>query len=108
MGAGSSFEFLRNFGISQSMGRAHNEFLTYSYDLGMFGLISLLCVLKLIHSFTSNQGKIIFYTILIQMFTDNILTYYFNYLLPLILCLLTENDIHLIKKDSINFSKKDN
>ena len=108
MGAGSSFEFLRNFGISHSMGRAHNEFLTYSYELGIFGLISLLCVLKLIHSLTSNQGKIIFYTILLQMLTDNILTYYFNYLLPLILCLLTENDMHLIKKDSTNVSKKDN
>lgn len=93
MGGGASYQFLVDLGVSRTMGRAHNEFLTYFYDLGILGIICLFGGLKLIYSSCSSKGRVILFTIIMQMFTDNIFTYYANYLLPLILCLLVEGYI---------------
>ena len=106
MGAGSSSKYLIDFGVGATMARAHNEFLTYFYDLGLLGFFGLICILKLIHSSSSNNGRIIFFTIVLQMLTDNILTYYFNYLLPLVLCCLLEHDLSLEKENSSNITEK--
>jgi hypothetical protein len=106
MGSGSSVAVLEGYNALLSIGRAHNEYIVYFFELGILGIIGLLCILKLIHSHSSNIGKVIFYNIMLQMFTDNIFTYYFNYLLPLILCILLESDQSLEKKVSLKMDEK--
>ena len=106
MGSGSSKEMIGQIGNIESYGRVHNEFITYFYELGLFGLLSLVLVLKLIHSSSSNKGRVVFYTIILQMFTDIIFTYYFNYLLPIILCILIDYDMKLKEARSENTKEK--
>ena len=85
MGAGASRQVLFDHGISESMGSAHNEFIRYGYDLGLLGLFALFCILRILFIRKEFFTKLIVLTIILQMITDNIFTYYFNYLLPLIL-----------------------
>lgn len=85
MGAGSSRQVLVDHGISHSMNSAHNEFIRYGFDLGLLGLSAVICILRLLFIRKNVFTTTIIIAVILQMLTDNIFTYYFNYLLPLLL-----------------------
>lgn len=89
MGAHSSTNILLAMGLEESMAAPHNEYIRYIYDLGLLGAISLFCILGSLYNSCPSQKKILVLILALQMLTDNIFTYYFNYLLFFImLCVI--------------------
>lgn len=102
MGGGASAEFLENIGMHESMAAPHNEFIRYTYDLGLAGLASLLIYIYLLYKNTPPMSRALITGLVLQMFTDNILTYFANYLLLVILCILIHKDLETISTGSGN------
>ncbi len=85
MGVGSGSSLLIDLGKEESMAAVHNEYLRYFYDLGIFGLVTVLLLLSVLFFNTNKTGKILTTILAMQMFTDNVGSYFSPYTLSVIL-----------------------
>lgn len=83
MGDGFSTNVLLDHGVGEHMAAPHNEFIRYVLDLGFLGLLLLILIFKELYMRAENRFVIL--VILQQMMTDNIFTYFHNYLFFVIL-----------------------
>ncbi|MDH4568433.1 hypothetical protein E8E95_17260 [Pseudomonas sp. BN414] len=105
MGAHSSTNILLDMGLEESMAAPHNEYIRYIFDLGIFGAIALACILLSLYRACAPDKKFLVLILALQMFTDNVFTYYFNYLIFFILiCMCSSMDTSKkINHDSFNW-----
>lgn len=83
MGNGFSTEVLILHGVGEFMAAPHNEYIRYILDLGFLGFTLLVFTFKLIYE--KSENKFLIFVLLIQMCTDNVFTYFHNYLFIIIL-----------------------
>lgn len=82
MGGGFSTNVLIEHGVGDSMAAAHNEYIRYGVDLGLSGLFMI--SLTLWNVAKHSRSLLVIVILLQQMFTDNVFTYFHNYLFFLI------------------------
>lgn len=78
MGDNFSTDVLINHGVGEFMAAPHNEYIRYFVDLGLIGFILFVLIIDYLYKYSENKFVII--VILQQMITDNIFTYFHNYL----------------------------
>jgi hypothetical protein len=83
MGDSFSTNVLLDHGVGEHMAAPHNEYIRYILDLGLLGFVLLFFIFK--ELYLKSENKFVILVLLQQMITDNIFTYFHNYLFFMIL-----------------------
>lgn len=94
MGAEFSTNVLIYHGVGETMAAPHNEYIRYGVDLGLLGALMISMILY--NLYKVSRSLMIVLVIVQQMITDNIFTYFHNYLFFIVMVA-----VYLGRKNSI-------
>jgi hypothetical protein len=99
MGAHSSTQYLLDMGLQETMAAPHNEYIRYIYDLGVLGAISITTIFISLYKNSPRSNRWLILALALQMVTDNIFTYYFNYLVFFLYICLINTPTRLVRNN---------